>query len=498
MRHHFCTHHFMRTCLLLLFALVIGSTGLHAQFNYVPDPSFESDTLAPPIQKYNWNHYTDWRKDSASRIRNSEKYLTRDWFQPTKGTPDYLNSKQSWFIGWKTKTARTGDGRMGIITGLSENSLMNWMYTKNTYSEYFECRLNNPLEAGKTYCVRYFVALDKKSNFCSKGFGAAVSVDSFYYGQSTCLDRSEAQLIAENDHYITSNEGWAMICGTFVARGGEKFLTIGNFSGESPVRVHKADKSQHGSIRVSPLNKYAYYYIDDVSLLEVTPEQPACSPPRDSTLSDHLVFMIDASGSMQTKGYLDEAKEAIISIAYSMPPNNRITVIAYSDVATVVADQIKASDTANLRKGLNSIRSGGGTNASVAFRDAYDLIHKYNRPGTSSKVILLTDGKIYIGKKQKQEVVDAAEKENITFSVIFFGEKVPDDVLEFAESAGGHGQSVTEESVETTLRNETTAQSKDTPYGARKASKIFWYELLTKVVLPAIVLLPILSAFRVI
>jgi len=31
------------------------------------------------------------------------------------------------------------------------------------------------------------------------------------------------------DHYITSDEGWVMICDTFIAKGGERFLTLGSF-----------------------------------------------------------------------------------------------------------------------------------------------------------------------------------------------------------------------------------------------------------------------------
>lgn len=489
----------MKIRLLLLF--VFFTVLLDAQRNYVPNPSFEADTNAPAIHQYHWRRYADWKKDSLYVKAGNEHYLAKNWFEPTEGTPDYLNSKSSWLLGWRTKTARTGKGRMGIIGGLSKHSLVNWMLYKDTYAEYIECRLTQPLEAGKVYCVRYFVALDEKSNYACHRFGAVITRDCVIVNNfKHSLDgyNPNAQVIASDDHYITSDEGWVMICDTFIAKGGERFLMLGSYGGEFPKHVHKVKKTEHGSLRVAPFNKFAYYYIDDVSLMEVTPEQPMCVPPRDSSTSDHIVFMIDASSSMNLKGLLKEAQDAILPLAAALPPNDRITIIAYNDNSRIVADQIAASDTAGIRKSLENIKPGGGTNITIAFHDAYETIRKNEKPGAESKIIVLTDGKIFMTKNEKEKIIAASKNEGITVSVIFFGEEVPEEVSDFAENAGGHGKAVAGENTETVMRNEITAGKKDTPYGERNAGKIALWTLFTKVLLPGIVTAAVLRAINVI
>jgi hypothetical protein len=472
---------------------------LNGQTNLVPNPSFEADNRAPIITTFNWNHFADYRTDSVYTHPGNQIILAQNWFPATGGTPDMLNSDYSNLLGWKTKTARTGTGRMAIITGVCKNGLVSWLLYQDTYSEYIECRLNHPLEAGKLYCVRYYVALDKKSNFASNRFGFQMTKDSVanmnshtvIYGNNSFTHINEA-----TDHYITADEGWVMICDTFIAKGGEKFLTLGSFQDGFPKRTHKVKKSQHTDLRVSPFNKFSYYYIDDVSCSLVQPDEPLCEAPRDSVTRNNLVFMIDASGSMQQKGFVEAAKKSILPLVNSLPPGDHITIISYSDVATVLAENIYASDTAQIRIALEQIKPGGGTNAVGGFNAAYSAIRKRMLDRGTNKIIVLTDGKIYLPKKEKQKIISASENEHISLSVIFFGDNVPKDMTKFAEEAGGNASSAKNGDPETALRKEIPATVADTPYGTRNAGRIIAWETLTKVVLPFFLFVIILKGLR--
>ncbi|HEU4717205.1 MAG TPA: VWA domain-containing protein [Bacteroidia bacterium] len=478
-----------------LFYLLLFSVCTGAQQNLVPNPSFE-EPGAPVIQKFNWGRYKDWKRDSLDyRTKN---YLCKDWFQVTDGTPDYLNSDQSWLLGWKTKTARTGDGRMAIIGGLAKNSLVSWLLYSDTYAEYVECRLLQPLEAGKTYRVEYYVALDRKSNFACHAFGAAITKDcvtvSNYHACMWGYD-PYAQVINSNDHYITSDEGWVMVCDTFVAKGGERFLTLGTFAGDFPKRVHSVKRSQHGGLRVAPFNKYSYYYVDDVSLTEVLPGQPVCMTPRDTVPRDNVVFLIDVSGSMQQKGLIDEAKRSILPFVNTLSVNDHVTILAFSGNVQVLCEQVPASDTATIRDALDHLSAGGATNAKGAFDAAYASVRKKMIPGGTNKIVVLTDGQIYLDKKEKKKIRAAVKDEGITVSVVFFGEKVPEQVQKFAESAGGTAANATGGTTQNALQNVVPAKIDDTPYGQRNAGKIFTYELLTKALLPGLLALLLFGKF---
>jgi Mg-chelatase subunit ChlD len=489
----------------ILFFFLFTPLFISAQVNLVPNPSFEADDNAPVITTFNWNHYTDWRKDSLYENTGNDdvsksSVLTLGWFQPTGGTPDYLNSDQSNLLGFKTKTARTGNGRMAIITGISKNGLVSWLFYKDTYSEYIECKLNKSLESGKIYCVRYYVALDRKSNFASNHFGAMITRDQVDIKSHASIFQYEddVHINAAEDHYITSNEGWVMVCDTFTAKGGEKYLTLGSFEGDFPKRIHAADKTQHAGLRVNPFNKFAYYYVDDVSLMEVKPDEALCEAPRDSVTRNNLVFMIDVSGSMEPKGYIAAAKNSILPLINSLPPGDHISIIAYSDNPVVLCDNVTAADTGIIRKSLENIKPGGGTNVVGAFKVAYELIRKRMVQGGTNKIVVMTDGKIYMPKSEKEKIISAKENEDITLSVIFFGDVVPKDVMKFAEEAGGDASAAKDGNADDAMRKQVPAHVTDTKYGTRNSGKIFNWEFLTKVILPGLLALLILRSTRTI
>src|ERR1041385_6600890 len=272
-----------------------------SQHNLVLNPSFEADSAAPPIQKYYWRRYASWKKDSLNE--HNQYVLTKGWFPATGGTPDFLNSYKSSLFGFRTETARTGRGRFGIIAGSAQKSFNTWLMQDGNYCEYLETRLTQTLEAGKIYCVRYFVSLDKRSHFCANDFGAIVSkerITEVDYKGSLASRGELPNIIPADNHYVTSKEGWVMICDTFIASGGEQYLTIGSFMEGFAKNRHDADVSQKKGLRWMPDCKYAYYYVDDVSLVEVKPTDQLCVL-KDTVARNNVVILVDVSGSMEQK-----------------------------------------------------------------------------------------------------------------------------------------------------------------------------------------------------
>jgi hypothetical protein len=490
----------MKKKLLFYFSFLLFITSLlRAQVNFVPNPSFENDNSFKPITGFHWQHYKHGTSDSFL-IGNNKLVLADKWFQPTDGTPDILNSDSSYLFGFKTKTARTGTGRMGMITGICKNGLVSWFAYQDGYSEYIECKLTQPLVEGKMYCVRYYVALDEKSNFASHRFGFTITNDTVRYKNShTNMWGYDpvAHINEADDHYITSDEGWVMICDTFIAHGGEQFLTIGSFQRDFPKRIHKVKKTEHTSLRVTPFQKFSYYYIDDVSLMEVLPGEPLCAEPRDTIARNNLVFMIDVSGSMQQKGLIDAAKNSILPLVNTISKNDRVTIIAYSDNSVLLCENVLASDTAQIRMAIEKIKPGGGTNAVGGFNMAYASIRKRMLPRGMNKIIVLTDGKIYLPKKEREKIFTATETENIRLSVVFFGDEVPKDMVKFAEDAGGTANSADNGNAEAVLRKEVPATITDTPYGVRNSTIITFYVVVTKVLGPLLIVLLATKTLRI-
>ena len=202
------------------------------------------------------------------------------WFSPS-GSSDYFNSC---FIppfpipcggagvpnnNMGYQEARTGQAYGGIC--FCEPGWPN-----GGYREYIEVKLLDTLKTGKVYCVEFWVSL---ARFCMNpvpigvdGLGAFFSKDTLQYSIN---DTSQVfnvipQLQNPEWNIITDTSNWVKISGWFVAQGGEDYMTIGNF---------KRDENTHTLIAYTnipgpPVGNDAYYFIDDVSVMECDTTKP--------------------------------------------------------------------------------------------------------------------------------------------------------------------------------------------------------------------------------
>lgn len=189
----------------------------------------------------------------------SELNKTQYWFNPTTATPDYFNSCNTSFVGIPSnafgyQNAHTGNAYTGCYYGGPSLVPANCR-------EYIEIELTDSLVIGKSYNISFYVSL---ANNCSMG----ISNVGCYLSQNAVTSTNTFPLPVvpqiENPvgNYLLDTLNWMNISGTFIALGGEKFLTIGNFR----------DDATTDSIRINQNGGYVYYYyIDDVSIIE-TPD----------------------------------------------------------------------------------------------------------------------------------------------------------------------------------------------------------------------------------
>lgn len=207
--------------IILLRCLILNGS---AQVNLVPNPSFEFFTICP---------------NSFDQI--SYAY---PWYMPTLGTSDYFNSCDSGIMGVPTNSfgyqpARTGAGYAGAGV-------------VSSYREYISCRLNVSLIKDKNYCVEFYVNLANVTFFVpsdSLVVGMYISNDSIFDTSSGILPYSP-QIYTAYSQYVNDTSNWIKISGTYIALGGETFITLG---------VYYSDLSIGGG---------GYFYFEDVSIIE--------------------------------------------------------------------------------------------------------------------------------------------------------------------------------------------------------------------------------------
>ena len=150
--------------------------------------------------------------------------------------------------------ARTGHGYAGVFVHSD---------TINS-REYIEVPLISQLTASKRYCVEFYVSLADSSTEAISNLGAYFSVDSLL---DSTLSHTINYVIPQVENSITnmlnSKTNWMLVSGSFIATGGEKFMTIGNFN--LPANTNAINVTG-GSMNPSA----AYYYIDDISVVDCT------------------------------------------------------------------------------------------------------------------------------------------------------------------------------------------------------------------------------------
>ena len=215
--------------------------------NLVPNHSFENITQCPssPNQIYfalPWFqpciYYGNTTNSSSSDIFN-----TCD-LSNTLGVPNNA-------LGYQF--ARTGQGYAGLY-GYSD------IYN---YREYLEVQLDSTFIANHHYCVEFYVSLANLSGIAVSNMGVYFSADSlldttFYHA----IDYVIPQIENPSGNMLSDTANWMLISGTYVANGGEKFMTIGNF--------HNPQNTHADTLYGQYTNGTAYYYVDDVSVIDCT------------------------------------------------------------------------------------------------------------------------------------------------------------------------------------------------------------------------------------
>ncbi len=223
--------------------------------NLVSNPSFEIYENCP-------NYTTE----------KSIKELIPGWFLPTRGTSDYFNSCSRFqvnvpnnFIGHMY--AKDGQAYAGII--LIEKPHQDSIKTKTlNYREYLQTELFEPLLQGKCYEVKFYYAIATYSTYAVNNIGVHISKDIINRRRSSKVLKYSPQIKADTSFMNTEKDIWFEVTDTLIARGGEKYLTIGNFYSDINTQYLTLNTSGIRKTLKKTIddNKIAYYYIDMVSV----------------------------------------------------------------------------------------------------------------------------------------------------------------------------------------------------------------------------------------
>jgi hypothetical protein len=222
--------------LSLVICVLIFANG---QSNLVLNPSFE-------------NHYDTFDLGIAS-FRNG---FVDDWSDPNHGSSDYFVPNSA---GMYATPPNNGFGFEYPRSGYCYGGFIFYENPPSTSYEYIQASFNTPLIAGKTYAIECYVSL----------LGTCLSELGFYFS-STQVSFGTGQIIpytaqSENpsSNLITTHDGWQRITANYTALGGEKYMSIGNFTDYALCHIDTC--STFGGVCCG-----SYLFVDDVAVYDTS------------------------------------------------------------------------------------------------------------------------------------------------------------------------------------------------------------------------------------
>ncbi len=161
-------------------------------------------------------------------------------------------------------------GGGGGQNGVAYSGLSFWVDVPFPLRELLQGNLETSLNPNHKYDCSFWIYLPDSFLYAVRNVGIYFSKTSLPVQSNT---NSYFQYIPQVKYngtsYLTEKNKWKQISGSFIADGGEKFLTIGNFDSNALT----------DTMRVTGGTNYnewrqAYYYIDNISVIEDTSYHP--------------------------------------------------------------------------------------------------------------------------------------------------------------------------------------------------------------------------------
>ena len=210
---------------------------------------------------------------------------------------------------------KEGDNYAGIVVYSPKDKIAR---------NYITSPLAQPMLKGKKYCVSMYISLAEGSKFATNQLGI-----NFHKKQLKQEDNKniieKTSILHPQSKVVNATYGWEKVCGTYIAEGGEEFITIGNFTATDKTKTEKAIKIKDYK---GVLSDFAYYFIDDISVVMVDSKTACdCGPNEDKKDTYyHKIIMLE---DKMTPIERIEAHTAFFPFGkYELQETNRSTIDA--------------------------------------------------------------------------------------------------------------------------------------------------------------------------
>ena len=175
---------------------------------------------------------------------------------------------------------------------------------------------------------------------------------------------------------------------------------------------------------------------DDAKLLQlgITAKAPDVVP------SSNLVFLVDVSGSMDSKDKLPLVKQSIEILAENMKGDDKISIVTYSGEERIILAGAEAYCKNAITDIVSCMEANGCTNGEKGINAAYEIAEKNFINNGNNRIILCTDGDLNVGisdTDQLRKLIEKKRESGVYFTVLGYGKgNIKDDKMEVLADNG--------------------------------------------------------------
>ncbi|MCS7283020.1 MAG: VWA domain-containing protein [Anaerolineae bacterium] len=167
----------------------------------------------------------------------------------------------------------------------------------------------------------------------------------------------------------------------------------------------------------------------------------------------NFAFVLDHSGSM-AGAKLSNLKAAAKLAIDRLGPDDLVSVVIFDDKVQVLVPSRPADHPSALKREIENIRDGGGTEMSKGMRAGLDELRKGLSPGRVSRMLLLTDGETFGDADICRKLAAEAGRSGIPIIALGLGEDWNEELLDdIAEASRGVSDFIPDRQPEAILKS---------------------------------------------
>jgi OmpA-OmpF porin, OOP family len=202
---------------------------------------------------------------SQNLIRNpsfEEDSTTYKYWNPMMGsTVDFYSEKNPEKLNMGFQEAKSGSKFVGLSILKIDKAGGNIIQGCNR----IQIELISPLKEKCTYLIQFFINLADSSTIVVNHIGAF-----FTLTPETARYQKEPNIYSNPEDYYSDAQNWTKIEGEYLAKGGERFLTIGNYEVLTKYKFFNVGTwRRRGTNFNQNASLNGYYYVDDVSVVSL-------------------------------------------------------------------------------------------------------------------------------------------------------------------------------------------------------------------------------------